>query len=560
MRIRLSRLLFAFALGVACKKDSAVGFDVGLPSAIAKDAAWIEVGAFDGTSCGAVGPMLKGGVPSGAVKHFAFRRNSAAPAFGDLPRKSYSFGAVARAVDCSVLATGCADVNLEDDDSISVNTTAIDPRVGACGPGFVCQAAECVPTHDIQDPNFGKGCSLELVGAGPLATSVAGEGSVVSAPAIARTPTGFVIVYREIDPNGSNARVTILPIDAGGGALTPQRPALPGRCPNSDENDGVGLAMNGANGMIALARQPCGAKPALELLNFETKPDISVGSFLVSNSQNDNRLLLSPSRSAVASGGTGLVVFTEGGAGRVATLDATKGIVAPSGTFGGALGMTGAWMASSDLALALLSAGPASTGVPVGDAGADAGNDGGIITDDTPTLKLLMTTPGATADSFDLATAKPQAPIQFPGTWGSVAVDGTRVIVLSSGGSPGRTVTYRTFDLGGTAAALTTGFTVAGAGDADTGDVTIFGDRAFFAVLSPGSVSLVVHDKASSNPVPLRELNFVKEPRIPLVSSVRDGRVAVAASDSRVAVAWTTSKLLGPNDGTGGYAVFACAK
>jgi hypothetical protein len=42
------------------------------------------------------------------------------------------------------------------------------------------------------------------------------------------------------------------------------------------------------------------------------------------------------------------------------------------------------------------------------------------------------------------------------------------------------------------------------------------------------------------------------------VSTVRDGRVAVAATTSRVAVAWTTAKVLTNNDASGGYAVFAC--
>jgi hypothetical protein len=39
---------------------------------------------------------------------------------------------------------------------------------------------------------------------------------------------------------------------------------------------------------------------------------------------------------------------------------------------------------------------------------------------------------------------------------------------------------------------------------------------------------------------------------------VRDGRVAVLATDTRVIVAWTTQESLGPNDATGGFAVFAC--
>ena len=34
--------------------------------------------------------------------------------------------------------------------------------------------------------------------------------------------------------------------------------------------------------------------------------------------------------------------------------------------------------------------------------------------------------------------------------------------------------------------------------------------------------------------------------------------IAVAASDTRVAVAWVTGRTLGPDDPVGGYAIFAC--
>jgi hypothetical protein len=85
-------------------------------------------------------------------------------------------------------------------------------------------------------------------------------------------------------------------------------------------------------------------------------------------------------------------------------------------------------------------------------------------------------------------------------------------------------------------------------------------DRVYFAVLKPGSVSLHVFSNASTQPKPLREVLFAKQPRIAAIETVKDGRVAIAANESRVAVAWTTAKTLNPNDSTGGYAVFACTQ
>ena len=98
-----------------------------------------------------------------------------------------------------------------------------------------------------------------------------------------------------------------------------------------------------------------------------------------------------------------------------------------------------------------------------------------------------------------------------------------------------------------------------GGGVVTTADVTMVDNKAYFAALKPGGVSLHVFANAATTPIPLREIAFAKEPRIPSVAGVRDsGRVAVAATSSRVAVAWTTAKTLTNNDSTGGYAVFAC--
>ena len=96
---------------------------------------------------------------------------------------------------------------------------AVDTPVGACGVGASCQAGRCVPANDNSDVSVGAGCSLELLGSGPLANPVGGGGTLVSAPAIGATSNGgFVVAYREVDPNGAGARLTILPLDSGGGA------------------------------------------------------------------------------------------------------------------------------------------------------------------------------------------------------------------------------------------------------------------------------------------------------------------------------------------------------
>ena len=90
------------------------------------------------------------------------------------------------------------------------------------------------------------------------------------------------------------------------------------------------------------------------------------------------------------------------------------------------------------------------------------------------------------------------------------------------------------------------------------GDVAILGNRAYFAALKQGAIALHVYDNASTTLTPRSSVSFARESRISAINTVRDGRISVAATPSRVAVAWTTAKVLGGNDPAGGYAVFGC--
>ena len=553
----LVALVAVAVVGPGCKGKPNVGLDITLPSAVVPNTVWFEIGAYRDASCSALAPMLLAGVPQGASTRVAFRRDAPqSPSIGDLDTGKYAFAAVARGEDCSVLAIGCLEAEMGKTDKVSIDMSAVDAPAGACGLGASCQAARCVPANDNADPSVGSQCSLELLGAGPLANPVGGGGTLVSAPAIASTPSGFVIVYREIDPNGASARVTVLPIDPAGGALAATRPLLKGRCANSDETDGVGLVMNGTDGQIILARSACGARPGLELLSFSSKPDVTIDpNFRSSDSPTATKLALSGGHVAATRSGGSVVVFTEDGASRVATVVPGTGVASPSGSFGSTTGATGAWAAASDKVLAVLSAGPNASAAPAGDGGTEAGTGTG---DDGPSLSLIMAPPTTAADTFSATNQTPRAPIVFPGVWGAVAALGTRVLVMSDGGGPGRSVSYRAFDLGKTTASETNGFSIEGTGSPTTGDVTMLGDKAYFVALKPGSVSLHVYANASTTPTLLRESLFRKEPRIPAVTTVRDGRVAVAATASRIAVVWTSAKVLTNNDSTGGYAVFAC--
>lgn len=568
MRSRLGTLLPFLGLvtsvtigvvGPGCKAK-AVSIEVTVPSDVQADTVWLELGAYRDASCKAVSPMLGNGVPEGATARVAFERDKS-PTFGELDRGSYAFAAVARAQNCGVLATGCVEVDVSKSSAISISMRATESPTGACEKGSVCSAARCVPASDNKNPTVGAECSLELLGAGPLAQSLGSE-TMLSAPAIAATPSGFVIAYREVDSTGSKPRVTVLPVDSAGGALSPGTKGLKNRC-GDDETDGVGLVMNGAEGQLVVSRSKCGGRAALELLSFSSKPDVTInGTFVASESLGVQRFFVSNAHVSARNGNTNVVTYVEDGSAKVSAIRAgTGGLVSVDlngGTFGGTTGMTGAWVASSDKVLALLAAGPPGVAEPSGDAGAEGGGGGGGGGDTTPQLNLVMVPPGTAVALFNATAQTPRPAITFPGAWGAVAALGTRVIVVSDGGGSVRSVTYRTFDLDRAPTADSNGFSVEGPGTVTNADITMLDDKAYIAALKPGAISLNVFSKATVSPLPLREVIFSKLPRIPSVSLVRDGRVAVAATPNRVMVAWTTAKVLTANDATGGYAVFAC--
>lgn len=112
------------------------------------------------------------------------------PCRSDLASGKYGFAAVARRDDCGVIATGCTNADVTKSRAIDIPLDPNDdPDASACTTGLVCQNARCVPPTGGDDPNAGAGCSMVLVGAGPLPESLDG-GPFVSAPAIVALSNG----------------------------------------------------------------------------------------------------------------------------------------------------------------------------------------------------------------------------------------------------------------------------------------------------------------------------------------------------------------------------------
>jgi hypothetical protein len=479
-------------------------------------------------------PALAGGIPpSGTVERVAFQKgDTSPPAVGDLPKASYGFAAAARGADCSVLATGCTVVDVTRARDVSIALTTTSTPAGACSADETCDTGRCVPSLAPGNPALGAGCSMQLVGAGPLGDPLELSGSdVASAPAVAVTETGFLIAYREYDPGAGVARLTAAAVDQGGGLTLGAPVMLPAQCASQDESDAVGLGYLGGAGVVASARPPCAgqAGAGLDLLQVDAQANLQMTTTF--DPTTDTVTLSDAHAAALTSAGTGWLTLLDQGAASFVALAGSAVQGTPSAFVDGP-GQTLAEVAATDRMVALLSG-------------------------DGSTLRLML---GATLSVGGDAGTDAGAPYTTAGTWGAVAAQNGRAFVLGDDGtgSAGGPLVFQAFDLGTPTVAFSGSFAPPGQGAAVRGDVALQGDLVGFAVEQPGSISVVVYAHASTSPTSLRSVLLSDDGRIPAQTNVRDGRLALAMSDTQLLVAWLTATDLGPDDPVGGYALYAC--
>jgi len=526
---RAARLAGAVALGALCTgaqctQPPEVTFEILMPTAIADEAQWMEIGVLSG-SCPPPG-QLAGGIPEdSALVRVAFQKgDTSPPAIGSLPKGDYAFAAAARRSDCTVLATGCTQTDVSQARDVTIRLGTVQTPAGACAAGETCGEGRCAPIAASGDPGLGAGCSMQLVGAGPLGDPLELSGTVVaSAPAAAATESGFLVAYREYDPVQGAARLTVVAIDAGGAAAIATPTLLPGQCPSLDESDGVGLAYLGGAGVVVSARPACpGGTAGFDAYAVDAAGNATQPTFTSTASA---PALSNAHSTALTGAGAGWLAALEQGAPSLYTLAG----LAPQGgptRFGAGGTQKLADVVATSQMVALLS-GDGTTLAPAlgtSPAGGDAGAGQG-----------------------------------FAATWGALAADAGRAFVLSDGGGGATPLQFHAFDLGASGTAASGAFAAPGSGAVLGGDVALLGDRVAFALEQAGALSVVVYDHASTTPSALRTVLLSGDARYPATTTVRDGRVAVAAAGSRVLVTWITALNLAPNDPLGGYALFACA-
>ncbi|HEY8088020.1 MAG TPA: hypothetical protein VIF09_09245, partial [Polyangiaceae bacterium] len=515
--------LGAIGLATQCKGNPTVTFEVVLPSDIADTAQWMEIGVLDG-ACPSPA-QLGAGIPEGAtVARVAFQKgDTSPPAIGALKKGAYGFAAVARGIDCGVLATGCtrADVTEARDVSIALADTAV--ATGACLAGESCAGGRCVPSSNPDDPSLGAGCSMQLVAAGPLGLPLELSGSdTASAPAAVVTESGFLLAYREYDAVQGAARITVAAIDEGGSLTIPPPTMLPSQCAGQDESDALGAAYLGGSGVVVSARPACpGATAGFDVFSLGPTGTLDTTSF---DPLTTGSAVLSNAHAVTLSGaGSGWIAYLDQGSASVVAL---SGLLTPGAStrFGGAPPQTLAEASATGQTLALLAGTGTNLEVQLGLPASDGG-----------------------------------AALTTPGIFGALAAQGSRAFVVSGGTTGGPPLSFVAYDVGATSPSTSGSLAPPGQGDPTGADVAVAGDRVFFAAEQAGALSVIVYGRASTTPLLLDTVLLSADARIPSQANVRDGRIAVAASDSRVLVAWLTATSLGPDDPVGGYALFACS-
>lgn len=533
---------------VACAGTPNTTFELDVPAAIAGKAAWYEIGVFAG-GCPSPSLLLDGIPPEGTIGRVAFAATSSTPpALGLLPTQSDGIAAVARAADCSVIATGCSAISVGGSGALAVALSAVQGAAGgACASGASCSLASCVPGGDAAIVSGS--CSLQLVGQGPLADPLDPGSTLLSAPAISATAGGFLVAYREFDPSGTgSARLTTLAIDQNGAAAPPVQTSLPGACSGNPQTDATALLFAGAKGTIALSHPACsgvdgGASAGgVDVLAIDANGAIQQSSF---SGQVGLDVTLGPAH-ALANTPLGTVLVYTNPSTQTSFAAMVNGVALasapaplPFSTFSN-LAETSAYVVGTSYGSAFVSLGPFSADAGSSDAG--SGSQASVAT--------LAAVDGG-VDAGPLSSA------YFAATWASASAVGSRVLVASNGPSSDASIVWSAFDIGSSTAGPTGSFAPMSAGSVSFVDVAVHQDHAFFAAEVDQSLSLFAFDKAAEIPVFLLEVPFSSLPVLP-VGALRDGLVAVAASDTQVAVVWGTGKSLGADDDVGGYAVFAC--
>ena len=544
--LAIAAFAIAFAGGTpSCTRTQDITFVLRVPVESKAAATWVEIAAYDSPACPSI-TQLSGGLPrGGVVQRLGFANGSPAPTFR-LHKGTYAFSATVRNDQCEVLAAGCTDIAVPGGSEITINLKESAIKGGKCAGGSACLNAECVPA--LGGNGTGTGCTLEVMGAGPL-EALNADGSNVSRPGITAVNDGFVIAYSQID--GTKYRVTTMKIGYDGGpvraddttSLPYNRYEIPGACEDDAKTEGLGLLFNRPNevtGLLVVPRSPKCTRASTAMSIFKVGQDAHLA----------NEPPASPSFQAGADshvmsnrplGVGGYVTSVVNGQAQLQTFNGTA-FTAAGRLVGGAPPHARSWVAGSQKAVAVLTQ-TAGEGGPL----LDDGGGGG----DAPELRLEVAYPPAPLSPAPL----------LHGRFASMAMQDQRVVVVSSG-SLQAPVEMHLLNIG-EQAFLNQSVPPDEQGDTLAADVAIAGNRLFIASMQAYGVSVLAFDDFAGTPKLLKAKPLGRDFRVKqfmggIFDTLRDGFIAIAANQPYVGVVWMTGRRVAAGEEVGGWAVLAC--
>lgn len=584
-------LLGAFAAVLAaCIHRGEIDLEITIPAQLAPGTKWVEVAAFPDVRCATALRMSVGGAPvEGTAARMYFDPREPTPSLGSMPTGYYSIVAQAKTDRCGIVARGCVELQLGNPGTIRIDTLPLDQPTAGCAEGFSCTLGQCTPERS------GRNCSLDVVGSGPLPSSLPGKNLAVSSPVVHAVDQDFMAVYGEMDADdGNRAHVVVQPISANGGLRQFQRPDdLEQRCTRFPPSDGSGFAWRrNQGGFLLFSHAGCDATTSelnqggLDSLNID-REGRRVGQARYTRHTVDQKLVRLGRNHAVAAlepneaGPRWLAAYTVDGRAALSFFERQDGqdkLQPLSLTFGMTDVQAEAGVATSNTAMALFSidAVDGQPPPPEPDAGPgepepepDAGTAGLLPlrnrTDQTnegnyQASIYLMPTAGLTPQS-QLPT-----PLSLTSRFASVALRDRRAFVVASGDDGPGAPSLFTIDLRDDANPAEPPFYAStpvfpnneNASSAITyAHVAVHGDRAFVASQYPGEIIVSVFENVTTDPILLRAIRL-SQVRASAVNAVQDGRLSIAANDKRVVVVWTTKTEVATTDPLGGYLMLAC--
>jgi hypothetical protein len=444
-----------------------------------------------------------------------------------LTRGPRAFFALVRDRGCGVLAWGCSDVDLGNQPGVRVALEpAPIPGMGACyGGSCACSAAS-----DASSPEGGDGavadgqrdCSLTLVAAGTL-PAPAQPGDLVAGPAIAATPQGYVIAFREQALAGgskSRLRTVLLRTD---GTLSAPPPLSLGyydtMCSGPIDDDGVGLVFQQGEGLAVVSEPACSGQGSGATFVSIAADGTLAASTLANSIGAGQRLSLAPAHALAPIPGGGGFAFAY-----------VSDAVAYEATVTSTMPMPPTPMAP-DASAAL------------------------VATQDTlhAIVALVRGDAGTRADVY-VGTNRPPGPVAFSvagATAASVAVSADGGLVAAA--TP-EELTIQGFDAFG--APLAHSVRLAG-GIFGSVDIARMEAEGTYAVAGGRAAEVIVAKLGSASSVltvPLSSHAVLAQ----LLSGFDGRRLAIASNAGTLGVTWLTSHVLAGDVPTGGWALFAC--